>query len=252
MSDARPIGVFDSGVGGVSVLHTARRILPNEHFLYYGDNGHAPYGPKPLEEIRRLSAESVGVLLDRGVKAVVIACNTATSAYAEILRAELKLPVIGMEPALKPAQEARHGGEILVLATQATLTLPKFQRLMKRYGDHVIPVVGRGLVELVEAGRADSPETEAALRELLGRYVGRSIDSVVLGCTHYPFLAGAIQRMFPEAEMFDGRTGTCMRLKHLLEAGGLRSKGTEGSVEFLTSGDASTIALMRRLMAELD
>ena len=246
------IGFFDSGVGGVSVLHTARRILPNEHFLYYGDNGHAPYGPKPLEEIRRLSAESVGVLLDRGVKAVVIACNTATSAYAEILRAELKLPVIGMEPALKPAQEARHGGEILVLATQATLTLPKFQRLMKRYGDHVIPVVGRGLVELVEAGRADSPETEAALRELLGRYVGRSIDSVVLGCTHYPFLAGAIQRMFPEAEMFDGRTGTCMRLKHLLEAGGLRSKGTEGSVEFLTSGDASTIALMRRLMAEMD
>ena len=101
------IGFFDSGVGGVSVLHTARRILPNEHFLYYGDNGHAPYGPKPLEEIRRLSAESVGVLLDRGVKAVVIACNTATSAYAEILRAELKLPVIGMEPALKPAQEAR-------------------------------------------------------------------------------------------------------------------------------------------------
>ena len=246
------IGFFDSGVGGVSVLHTARRLLPNEHFLYYGDNGHAPYGPKPLEEIRRLSAESVGVLLDRGVKAVVIACNTATSAYAEILRAELKLPVIGMEPALKPAQEARHGGEILVLATQATLTLPKFQRLMKRYGDHVIPVVGRGLVELVEAGRADSPETEAALRELLGRYVGRSIDSVVLGCTHYPFLAGAIQRMFPEAEMFDGRTGTCMRLKNLLEAGGLRSKGTEGSVEFLTSGDASAIALMRRLMAELD
>lgn len=246
------IGFFDSGVGGVSVLHTARRILPNEHFLYYGDNGHAPYGPKPLEEIRRLSAESVGVLLDRGVKAVVIACNTATSAYAEILRAELKLPVIGMEPALKPAQEARHGGEILVLATQATLTLPKFQRLMKRYGDHVIPVVGRGLVELVEAGKADSPETEAALRELLGKYVGRSIDSVVLGCTHYPFLAGAIRRMFPEAELFDGRTGTCMRLKHLLEAGGLRSKGTEGSVEFLTSGDASTIALMRRLMAELD
>ena len=246
------IGFFDSGVGGVSVLHTARRILPNEHFLYYGDNGHAPYGPKPLEEIRRLSAESVGVLLDRGVKAVVIACNTATSAYAEILRAELKLPVIGMEPALKPAQEARHGGEILVLATQATLTLPKFQRLMKRYGDHVIPVVGRGLVELVEAGKADSPETEAALRELLGKYVGRSIDSVVLGCTHYPFLAGAIRRIFPEAELFDGRTGTCMRLKHLLEAGGLRSKGTEGSVEFLTSGDASTIALMRRLMAEMD
>ena len=94
-----------------------------------------------------------------------------------------------------------------------------------------------------------SPDT---LRELLGRYVGRSIDSVVLGCTHYPFLAGAIQRMFPEAELFDGRTGTCMRLKHLLEAGGLRSKGTEGSVEFLTSGDASTIALMRRLMAEMD
>ena len=146
------IGFFDSGVGGISVLHTARQLLPNENFLYYGDNGNAPYGPKPLEEIRRLSKNSIRLLLDHGVKAIVIACNTATSAYAEIVRSQLSMPIIGMEPAIKPAQLARKGGDVLVLATKATLSLPKFHRLMDQYGESVIPIVGEGLVELVESG----------------------------------------------------------------------------------------------------
>ena len=153
------IGFFDSGVGGISVLHEARRLLPNEHFLFYGDNLHAPYGPRPLEEIRALSAAGIDILFSRGVKAIVIACNTATSAYAEIVRkAHPELPIVGMEPALKPAHFARHGGKVIVLATDATLRLEKFERLMRLYGDDVITVVGQGLVELVESGRARSPE----------------------------------------------------------------------------------------------
>ncbi len=247
------IGFFDSGVGGVSVLHEAVRLLPNERFLFYGDNRNAPYGPRPLEEIRRLSAAGIGFLLNRDVKAIVIACNTATSAYAQIVRAEHpELPIVGMEPALKPAHFARHGGQVIVLATDATLRLEKFHRLMGLYGNDVISVVGHGLVELVEAGKARSPETLAQLERLLGPYTGRQIDAVVLGCTHFPFLREPIQRLFPEADLFDGLTGTAMRLKSLLERDGLLTNGTAGSVEFQSSGGAAAVELMKKLMDELD
>ena len=250
MSDL--IGFFDSGVGGISVLHEARRLLPNEHFLFYGDNLHAPYGPRPLEEIRALSAEGIGHLFSRNVKAIVIACNTATSAYAEIVRAaHPELPIVGMEPALKPAHFARHGGKVIVLATDATLRLEKFERLMRLYGDDVITVVGRGLVELVEAGQTRSPEATAQLETLLGPYMGMQIDAIVLGCTHFPFLCEPIQRLFPQAEIFDGRRGTAMRLMDLLNKNGLRSDNSPGSVEYQSSAGPEAVALMRRLMDEL-
>lgn len=247
------IGFFDSGVGGVSVLHEAVRLLPNERFLFFGDNLNAPYGTKPLDEIRRLSAAGIGRLLGRGVKAVVIACNTATSAYAEIVRAEHpELIIVGMEPALKPAHYARHGGKVIVLATEATLRLEKFQKLMARYGDDVISVVGEGLVELVEAGQADSPQAEARLEALLSPYRDTQVDAIVLGCTHYPFLRAPIRRLFPETPLFDGREGTALRLKALLEERHLLTQGTSGGIEYQTSGGADTIALMKKLMASLD
>ena len=247
------IGFFDSGVGGISVLHEAVHLLPNEHFMFYGDNANAPYGPRPLEEIRRLSAAGIQKLLDREVKAIVIACNTATSAYAEIVRRQHpELPIVGMEPALKPAHFARHGGKVIVLATEATLRLEKFQRLMALYGDDVIRVAGHGLVELVESGEARSPRMSERLEALLGPYAGMQIDAIVLGCTHYPFLRGQIQGLFPEARLFDGLSGTAQRLKSLLDQFGLRSDSLEGSVEYQTSGGPSYLALMRRLMAELD
>lgn len=247
------IGVFDSGMGGISVLHAARRLLPNENFLYYGDNGNAPYGSRTVEEIRRLAGTAIDQLLDRGVKAIVIACNTATSAYAEILRARLTLPIVGMEPALKPAQAARHGGEILVLATHATLTLPKFQRLMATYGDAAIPVVGDGWVELVESGMAGTPEADEAVRRLLEPYAGRPIDCIVLGCTHYPFLARSVRKLFPNAKLFDGRLGTAERLRDLLVRDGLLSNsGTPGAVEFMTSGGEDALRKMQMLMDSFD
>ena len=247
MSDL--IGFFDSGLGGISVLHEARRVMPNENYLFFGDNKNAPYGPRPLEEIRALSAAGVGRLLERGVKAVVIACNTVTSAYAEIVRAEHpELPIIGMEPALKPAYFARHGGKVIVLATDATLRLEKFKRLQALYGDDAIPVVGHGLVELVESGRAHSPEAERTVRTLLAPYADAQIDAVVLGCTHYPYLREPIQRLFPRAKLFDGREGTVLHLKAQLEKYGLRSDGTPGTVEYQTSAGPETIELMKRLM----
>ena len=243
------IGFFDSGVGGISVLREVVRLMPNERFLFYGDNKNAPYGPRPLEEIRALSAAGIERLLDRKVKAVVIACNTATSAYAEIIRAERPdLPIVGMEPALKPAHFARHGGKIIVLATDATLRLEKFSRLMALYGDDAINVVGHGLVELVEAGKADSPEARARLAGLFAPYREMQIDGIVLGCTHYPFLKRAIRELMPRSELFDGSLGTAQRLKYLLEQGGLRSDDAPGSVEYQTSGGPEYIELMKRLM----
>ena len=251
MSDL--IGFFDSGLGGISVLHEARRVMPNENYLFFGDNKNAPYGSRPLEEIRALSAAGIARLLARGVKAVVIACNTVTSAYAEIIRAERPdLPIVGMEPALKPAHFARHGGEVIVLATDATLRLSKFERLMAQYGSDAICVVGEGLVELVEGGRSRSPEAQEQVRKLLAPYMDRQIDAIVLGCTHFPFLREPIARLFPEAQIFDGLEGTAQRLKYLLDERGLRSTGTAGSVEYQSSGGEKSIRLMKALMAELE
>lgn len=245
------IGFFDSGVGGISVLREAVRLLPNEHFLFFGDNANAPYGPRPLEEIRALSARGIRRLLDRDVKAVVIACNTATSAYAAILRAEYPdMPIVGMEPALKPAHFARHGGKVLAMATRATLSLEKYERLMALYGEDVVSIVGEGLVELVESGRADSPEALERLRALFAPYAEDQVDAIVLGCTHYPFLRKTIRQLMPDTPIFDGLEGTATRLKSLLDLHALRSDDSPGSVEFQTSGTAETLALMKRMMNE--
>ncbi|MBR6767741.1 MAG: aspartate/glutamate racemase family protein, partial [Clostridia bacterium] len=160
--------------------------------------------------------------------------------------------IIGMEPALKPAHFARHGGKVIVLATDATLRLEKFERLMTLYGDDVIPVVGKGLVELVEAGLSRSEEAAQAVSALLSPYLDQQIDAIVLGCTHYPFLRCHIQALFPEAQIFDGREGTVMRLKSLLEQGNLLSDNSPGTVEYMTSGSEKNLLLMKSLMESMD
>lgn len=242
------IGIMDSGVGGVSVLRKAVELLPNENFIYYGDNQNAPYGPKPLEEIRRLCRQAIDHLLQQDIKALVIACNTATSAYAATLRAEVDIPVIGMEPAVKPASLARGSGSILALATRATLSLDKFSRLMDHYGEGVIPLEGTGLVEIVESGRADTPDADAALQAIFEPYLNQRIDGIVLGCTHYPFLRRRIESFFPGTPVFDGRDGTVRQLqRRLQETGRLTAQEAPGSVQFQTSGSNASIELMRSL-----
>ena len=183
----------------------------------------------------------------------MIACNTITSAYAETLRAEVSIPVIGMEPAVKPASMARSGGRILALATRATLSLDRFSRLMEHYGEGVIPMEGKGLVEIVEAGRANSPEAREALAAIFEPYLAQQIDGIVLGCTHYPFLRRQIEAFFPKAQIFDGLDGTARQLKRRLKDSGLLTKQiAPGQVSFETSGGDDKLALMQELFtAEL-
>lgn len=246
MGDIRPVGVFDSGVGGVSVLREAVRLLPRERFVYYGDCLHAPYGEREEEEIRKLAVGVTGELLAHDVKALLIACNTATSAAVGYLRKQLSIPVVGMEPALKPASQMRKQGKVLVLATPATLRLGKFQHLMEQYGQETIPLPCAGLMEFAERGELAGAELEAYLDGQLARFRG-TVDVAVLGCTHYVFLREAIGRALPGVPLVDGNLGTVRRLHFLLEQGSLLSDAPRGGVEFLTSGGAQDLARMRRL-----
>ena len=242
------IGFFDSGVGGVSVLRDAARLLPHERFLYYGDNLNAPYGTKSEDTIRTLATHVADVLLTYDVKALVIACNTATSAAAAALRARLTIPVVGMEPALKPASQLWRGGRILVLATPATLRQNKFRLLNEKYGEHAVVRPCAGLMELVEEGELSGDRLNDYLSGVLAEYRGVQLDAVVLGCTHYVFLKRALSRLLPGVPLIDGNEGTARRLMSLLKQSDLLRGEGEGTVTFMTSGDEAVfIPLMEKL-----
>lgn len=249
-----PIGVFDSGVGGISVLRHLVRELPEEEFLYFGDSANAPYGTRPTEEIRALTFRAAEHLLDRGCKALVLACNTATSAAAKDLR--LALPdtvIIGIEPALKPAALRFPGGTVGVIATPATLRDgSKFTRLLAKYESDctVVKLPAPGLVELVEQGKADSPEAEALLRPLLEPWRGK-LDGLVLGCTHYPFVQPVIEKLLPGTELFDGGGGTARHTRRRLAEAGLLREGGCGQVIFENScGSREMLELCKTLLEE--
>ena len=250
MSDARPIGVFDSGVGGVSVLRDLVRLLPRERFIYYGDNKNAPYGTRSEEEIRALSLDVANWLLSRDVKAMLVACNTATSAAIQTLRERLSIPVVGMEPALKPAYELHADGKILVLATPATLRQAKFHRLYERYGEHAVALPCPELVEFVESGRCEGDEIDAYLARRFADVQGEKLAAAVLGCTHFSFLKKVLGRALPGVPLLDGNEGSARRLEYLLRENGTLREDGEGSVEFFTRGDEDVfLPLMRRLFA---
>jgi len=248
-----PIGVFDSGVGGISVLRTARVLLPGEDFIYYGDTAHAPYGTKPPEEVKGYVLRVAEHLMRQGAKAILIACNTATSVAAQTLRTSIDIPVIGMEPALKPAALLRHGGKILVMATPVTLRLPKFQRLMEQYGEGAYPVPCPGLMEFVERGDWEGEELRAHLKGLLAPFKDESVDAVVLGCTHYIFLRQLIQSMFPpKTAVLDGNIGTVRQLKHRLEEMKiLRMRESGGNVVLQTSGNPNEMIPRMNMLLNL-
>ena len=245
------IAVFDSGVGGISVLRQLRKTLPGERFLYFGDSANAPYGTRTTREVRRLVLNVADKLIPRGVKALVVACNTATAAAIDDLRqAHPELIVVGVEPALKPAADRFPGGTIGVLATPVTLREEKFNHLVERFSGHcrVVRLPAPGLVELVEAGKANSPASEALLRELLTPWLGR-LDAVVLGCTHYPFAAETITRILgADVPVFDGGEGTARETRRrLLEAGLLWETDGDLIVEN-SSRDPGKIALTQQLL----
>lgn len=223
------IGVFDSGLGGISVLRELVKAMPQERFLYFGDSANAPYGQKPVETVRQLTLEAAQLLFSRGVKALVVACNTATAAAIDILRERYPEEIIiGIEPALKVAADRFPTGQVGVMATEVTLHEEKFLHLAEHYpalGLHSISAPG--LVELVEAGKGESDECEALLREILSPYAGK-LDALVLGCTHYPFARGVISRILGErTQLLDGGAGTARQtLRRLMEADLLSPEGT--------------------------
>lgn len=245
-----PIGMFDSGVGGISVLREAVRRLPQEHFLFFGDTKNAPYGTKTKEEVLCLARSIVEMLLSRGAKAIVIACNTATSAAAAALRSEYPLlPIIGMEPALKPASLLHTDGIVLSLATPGTIAGEKYGSLYARYGEGVVSLPCPGLMEFAERGEMDTPALHAYLTEHLAPYAGQKVEAAVLGCTHYVFLKRAIQAHLPGVPLIDGNEGTVRQLiRRLEETDRLAPREQKGCVEFLSSGGEEALALMRRLM----
>ena len=244
------IAVFDSGVGGISVLRQLYRLMPQERFLYYGDSANAPYGTRPLAQIRALTIAAADMLLSRDVKALVVACNTATS--AAIVQLREKYPdkiIIGIEPALKLAADRFPGGTVGVMATPATLREEKFSRLMENCGDRctAVKLPAPGLVELVESGKADSEESFALLTRLLGDWAGK-LDALVLGCTHYPFAAATLEKILPGTALLDGGEGTARETKRRLCQAGLLRSG-EGEVVFENSAhDEKLIELCEELL----
>lgn len=214
------IAVFDSGVGGISVLRQLRKVLPQERYLYFGDSANAPYGTRPRQEIRDLTLAAAEKLVNCGIKALVIACNTATSAAKEALEEKYpQLIVVGIEPALSIAAEKFPGGHVGVLATPATLSGDRFLQGKKRYEQDVriTPIPAPGLMDLVEAGKYDSPEADALLHTLLDPF-GGTLDAVILGCTHYPFVEKPLRRVLGSSvELIDGAVLTARQTKQALE-----------------------------------
>ena len=249
-----PIGVFDSGLGGLSTLMELKKRLPSEDFIYYGDFANAPYGSKSAEDVRALAYECTRRLLERGVKALVIACNTATSAAAKQLREDFGfLPIIGAEPALKPAVLHKNGSRVLVLATEMTLSEEKFKNLCAQYSTaaDIVPLACPGLADKVEMGITDPSELCPFLEELIRPAMSKRPDAVVLGCTHYPFVADAISRIVgQDVPLFDGNVGIANECARRLENINLiRSGNNIGKTEITGSGvDREKLLTAQKLM----
>ena len=250
----KPIGVFDSGVGGISVLGELYKVLPNENYIYLGDSKNAPYGTKPEEEIKKYTIESIEKLIDMGVKAVVIACNTATSVAAKDLRQKYDIPIIGIEPAVKPAATNHKGENVVVMATPMTLKKEKFLNLMDSYSSisKIIPLPCPNLVEIIERGITDGKEIDEYLVKLFEPLKDTDISVVVLGCTHYPFVKEAIKKYFNgSVDITDGGYGTAKETKRrLAEEGIINDADYEGKIEFISSMENEEEINIMKMMFE--
>ena len=246
-----PVGVFDSGVGGVSVLRALVRHLPGEDFYFFGDSAHAPYGTKSVEEIRELTLSNVEHMCGRGIKALVVACNTATSAAISLLREKYTMPVIGIEPALKPASMLKEHPRVLIMATPMTVRGAKFHDLAARFSGKadILPVECPGLMEFAEAGILEGSEVEACVEKILRPYLHEPADAVVLGCTHYPFLKNAIRKVVgADTAILDGSDGTARELARRLAKEDLLSGREQGGTVTFEMTVKERESLARRLL----
>ena len=254
LENNNPIAVFDSGVGGISVLRELIRIMPNENYIYFGDSRNAPYGIKKKEEVRELTINCAQKLFEQGAKGLVVACNTATSAAVRVLREMYPdIPIVGIEPALKPAVLCMPHPRVLVMATPMTIREEKFKHLMEHYEEQaeIIPLPCPGLMDFIERGDLKGEDLHKYLEDLLYSYSNNQVDAAVLGCTHYPFARLQIQQVLGDkVKIFDGGEGTAREMKRRLAEKDLLSMRQEkGDILFENSlTDDKKIELCKYLL----
>lgn len=252
-----PIGIFDSGVGGLSVLQEVQKLLPHEDIVYFADSGNCPYGVRPVEEIRQLASRAADFLLQQGAKALVIACNTASTAAVATLRQKWpQVPIVGMVPAVKPAASTSQQRTIVVLATEATSRAAVLRDVIDRFasGLEVLVVAPPGLVELVENAQVDTPAAEALLRRYVEPALDKGADVIVLGCTHFPFLRPVLSRIAGQrAVIIDSGEAVARQTRRVLETANLLNPREQpGSVRFFTTGDATRTRTVIASLLQLD
>lgn len=251
-----PIGIFDSGVGGLSVLRAIRRQMPDESIVYVGDQVHVPYGPRSLQQVRDFAVGITRLLITRQAKIIVVACNAAsTAALAHLRQAFPNIPFVGMEPAVKPAAEHTASGVVGVLATPATFQGQLFASVVERFasGVELLRSTCPGLVQQIESGDLGGPRTRAILREALQPMLARKVDTIVLACTHYPFVIPLIQEIAGGGvRVIDPAPAIARQAQRLLEARGLvRPPGPPRLTEYLTSGEAESFnRVLKTLLGE--
>lgn len=244
---SNPIGVFDSGVGGLSVLRAISELLPTESMIYLADQAHVPYGTRSLEEVRQFSTGITRFLIGQDAKLIVVACNTASVAALKSLREEFPdMPFVGMEPAVKPAAEQTHSRVVGVMATYATFRGAMYASVVERFAQGVTILQDDcpGLVAEIEKGNLTGKKTERILRSALEPMLQKGVDTVVMGCTHYPFVIPLIQKIAgPEVRVIDPAPAIARQVQRLLESHNLLSPiKNEKNIRFLTSGDPSQFA----------
>jgi glutamate racemase len=251
-----PIGIFDSGIGGLSVWREIAAQLPHEDTLYFADQIHIPYGPRSLLEIQSFSKAITRFLLNRDCKLIVVACNAASAAALKHLRVTFpEVPFVGMEPAVKPAAEATQTGVVGVLATPATFQGELFASVVERFanGVQLVKEVCPGLVEQVEAGRLDTPDTLAMLDRFLAPIRAANADTIVLGCTHYPFVIEAIRQLAPGVNVIDPAPAIARQVDRVLHERGLLASAEQlGQHRFITSGDLERYRAILRVLVNVE
>jgi glutamate racemase len=238
--DVRPVGIFDSGVGGLSVLRFFRELAPHERVIYFADTAYFPYGPRPAAEVRKRSFAVVHRLLSADVKMVIVACNTASAAAVADLREAFPIPFVGMVPGVKPATGVSRTGRVAILATPGTLDGELFARVADEFGrrTHIATVPGNGLADMVERGQANTAISRDALRETLGPEIAAGADTVVLGCTHYHFLADDIRHEFPGVAIVDTSDAVARRAVQVLVEQDLQAPESQaGEIDLIVTGD---------------
>ena len=244
MSNKSPIGIFDSGVGGLSIWKEIHQLLPNESTIYLADSKNAPYGEKSKQEIIDLCIKNTELLLDKGCKLIVVACNTATTNAIDYLRENYQVPFIGIEPAIKPAALQTKTKKIGILATKGTLSSSLFASASELYSQkiEIIEQVGTGLVDLIERGKINSKETQQLLMQLLQPMIQSNVDYLVLGCTHYPFLIPQITKILPQnIKIIDSGEAVARQTEKILHQYGLQQKNEAVECLFFTNGNSNVI-----------